>query len=89
MRGDAAGRGRPAAARERLLVLLARLAQLHAHVDQAGRQAEAAAVDDLGIRRARPSAIRCGPKSAMRSPSVSSPPGSSRPLAGSSSRALT
>ena len=35
----------------RLLVLLAGLAQLHAHVDEAGRQAMAARIDHLGLVR--------------------------------------
>ena len=45
--GDAAGRRGAAGAVHGLLVLLAGLADLHAHVDQAGRQAGAAAVDPL------------------------------------------
>src|SRR5690606_13835771 len=36
---------------DRLLVLLAGIAQLHAHVDQAWRQAAAAAIDDLDAVR--------------------------------------
>lgn len=43
----------PAARGQRSLVLLARLAQLDPHVDQAGAQALAAAVDDLDIGRER------------------------------------
>ncbi len=35
-RGEAAGDGRGGAGRDRLLVLLAGLAQVHVHVDQAG-----------------------------------------------------
>ena len=46
-RGDAARRGGTAAALDGLLVLFARLAQLHAHVDEARRQAAPAAVDRL------------------------------------------
>ncbi len=50
-RGDAAGRRRQAAGLDRLLVLLARLAQLHAHIDETGRQHMAVAILDLGIVR--------------------------------------
>src|SRR3546814_11311008 len=50
-RGDAARCSSASSAVHGLLVLLARLADLHAHVDQARRQAGAAAVDPLHALR--------------------------------------
>src|SRR3546814_19608528 len=47
--GDATGYRRVLQRRQRLHVLLARLPGLDAHVDQAGRQAAAAAVDHLDV----------------------------------------
>ena len=75
-----------AAAFDRLHVLGAGLAQLHAHIDEAGRQAQPGEIDDLGLA----SGLRAipGPSAAMRSPSTSRSPCWSSPLSGSSSRAL-
>jgi hypothetical protein len=47
--GDATGGGGAAAGRQRLAMLLARLAGEHLHVDQAGAQHMAGAVDHLGL----------------------------------------
>ena len=82
--GDAAGHRRGRAGLHRFLVLGAGLAQLDPHVDEARREAGAGAIDDLGERR------RCRglPSAAMRPSSTRRSPGWSRPLAGSSRRAL-
>ena len=50
---DPAGRRRQAAAVDGLLVLAAGLAELHAHIDKAGRGAGAFAVDDGRVLRGR------------------------------------
>ena len=47
--GDAARGGGAARGRQRLAMLVARLAGKHHHVDEAGRQHAAVAIDDLGI----------------------------------------
>ena len=51
--GEAARRRRARARRDVLLVLVARLAQVHVQIDEAGRHDLARAVDDLGAVRAR------------------------------------
>ena len=71
------------AGRHRFLVLLARLAQVHVHVDEAG-------TDDQPRRQIRRSRrrppFRFLPTSAMRSPSISTSKTPSLPLAGSTTR---
>ena len=83
-RGEAAGDRRRGAGRDRLLVLLARLAQVHVHVDQPGTHDEAAAESRRPWRRA--STGRSRPTRAMRPPSISTSNSPSRPLAGSTTR---
>ena len=53
MRGEAAGQRRGRAGGDRLVLLAPRLAEMHVHVDQAGRDDLARGVDDriLTVRR--------------------------------------
>ena len=85
-RRDPAGRRRLAAALDQLHVLGAGLAQLHAHIDEARREAQPGEIDDLGI--VADLRADSGPSAAIRSPSTSRSPRWSSPLSGSSSRAL-
>ena len=85
--GDAAGRRGLARGLQRLAVLLAGLAGEHLHVDQAGAEHVALAVDRPARARAR-CAAGAPPRSAITPSLTSRPPGSSLPEAGSIRRAL-
>ena len=65
--GESAGRGRARAAFDGLGVLEARLAQVHVHVDEAGRDDQPAGVEDLGVA----ATDRSGATPAMRPSSIS------------------
>ena len=83
---DAAGGRRKTRGLERLAVLLTRIAREDLAIDKPWRQHMALAVDDLSaLRRIAP---QMPPRSAMSPSRTSNPPGSSRPDAGSISRAL-
>ena len=83
-RRDPAGRGGPAAALDRFHVLGAGLAQLHAHVDEPGREAQPVGIArSLHVARSEMTRRRRGDAV----PSTSRSPIASSPLSGSSSRA--
>ncbi len=85
--GDAAGSGGVARRLQGLAVLVAGLAGEDLRVDKAGRQDVALAVDDLAaVGGVAAQVARRGRRSCR--PRTSRPPGSSRPEAGSISRAL-